>query len=175
MSTRSLAATDALCDAWNRGDWNSVAPALRAAVLEQLTYRRDLDDDTREDIAAITVMRAWESEAAPADPIAWALRVAQNLERDQRKLALGRARLSPFVGVRLYEPDTMPVLDAMIREEAFALLARAFARLPESAQRALLVEAGATTNTQRMQRTRARRSLQRSYAHVARMRARMVA
>ncbi|MFN2433609.1 MAG: sigma-70 family RNA polymerase sigma factor [Gemmatimonadota bacterium] len=94
------------------------------------------DADRAEDLAQEAFLRLLEHR--PRHPRAWLFRVAENLVRDEARLARGRARHLTLLGAeRAAERDPGPEADLLRRQEA-ERAGRALAELPER-DRALLL------------------------------------
>lgn len=83
---------DDLTTWWVRGDWNRLAPALRAVAIANVPHSFRLDADAIEDIASQLVIKAYAQTVTPFRPKGWAQTFVCNAARDQYKSSHARVR-----------------------------------------------------------------------------------
>ncbi len=105
--------------------------------LVRFIYVRVGDADQAEDLAQEAFLRLLQN--APRHPKAWLFTVAENLLRDEARLASGRARhLTLIQAAREEERDPGPESELLRKDDA-ALVRRALERLPERDRTLLLL------------------------------------
>lgn len=169
----------ALSAAWRAGEWDRLTPPLRDVATRAVSrYRGALGRDVIEDVASLTVVRAWTCPYVPDDPAAWVAQVAWRLAYDR----LHRTRTVPLGDEADALVSDVPdaetaLIDAETQRLALWRLREALRRLPDSMRRcvvladlhgrshaAIAAQLGIAVGAVKMRIVRGRRRLAQLYA-----------
>lgn len=128
---------------WGQGNWDALAPALRAVSLSTVPRTFRFDGDVCDDIAATMLARAYVQPTVPKLPAAWVGVATRRLALDHWRSKGCYTRRPTAKALRVNgladEHERHQPLDRMIRVEDLARLRMALHHLPDAMRRPLVL------------------------------------